>query len=355
MNLKYLGFTTWFEEKSDPQKLNDYQLARVLAVNKDNFLIKNENVETLAELTGKMLFQVDSSLDFPAVGDWVYAQFFDDETFGVIHDILPRKSILKRKTSGKKIDFQLIAANVDKAFIMQSLDHNFNPNRLERYLAMVHEGGVQPIVLLSKSDLLDSENIERKLSELDRITPDLEIIPFSNKTGVSVDKIKSMLRAGETYCLIGSSGVGKTTLLNHFLGDDVFETKSVRQSDGKGRHATSRRQLIILQNGAMIIDTPGMRELGNFGIETGVQDTFPEIIKLSKNCHFQDCTHTHEKGCAVLSAVQNGSLLGKRYGNYIRLKKESDYYVMSYLEKRQKDKSFGKMIKQVKKIKKRTE
>lgn len=177
--------------------------------------------------------------------------------------------------------------------------------------------------------------------------------PFSNENGFGLKSIKKMLKPGSTYCLLGSSGVGKTTLLNNLIGDSIFKTKRVREKDSKGRHTTSYRQLIHLDCGAMVVDTPGMRELGNFSIETGLDETFDEITALSKKCHFKDCAHIHEKGCAVLEALEDGLLSEGRYKNYIKMKKEFNYNEMSYFEKRQKDKELGKFYKTVMKHKKK--
>ena len=350
--IKTLGFENWFLENIDPVDLNKFDIARVMAVHKDSYIINNGKNDVFAELIGKMVFSANSPIDYPAVGDWVLATFFDENTFSIIHNILPRKSLIKRKTPGKKIAFQLIAANIDVALIVQSMGANFNLRRLERYLVMVKESNIKPFVLLSKSDLIDAEDIANRVAEIHRIMPFLDVQPFSNENESGLHKIKDLLLPGQTYCLLGSSGVGKTTLLNNLIGKSVFTTKTVREKDSKGRHATTSRQLIILDCKAMVIDTPGMRELGNFSVETGMDEIFSEIIELSKQCQFNDCSHVNEKGCAVIEAVENGQVSEKRYQNYIKMKKESAFYDMSYIEKKQKDKQFGKLCKTVMKHKK---
>jgi len=351
-DIEALGFGKWFQDNVDPEDLDSFDIARVIAVHKDSYIINNGENDVFAELIGKMLFDAASPIDFPAVGDWVLATFYDKDTFSIIHSVLPRKTLLKRKTPGKRIDFQLIAANIDVAFIVQSLDTNFNLRRLERYLVMVKDSKIEPIVLLSKSDLLDTKDIENRIAEIHTIMPFLHVQPFSNENESGLKNVKDLLAPWKTYCLLGSSGVGKTTLLNNLIGDAIFTTKTVRKKDGKGRHATTYRQLTKLDCKAMLIDTPGMRELGNFSIETGIDETFTEIVELSQVCQFNDCTHSNEKGCAVIKAVENGQVPEKRYQNYLKMKKESNYNEMSYLEKKQKDKQFGKLCKTVMKHKK---
>jgi len=354
MELKDLGFNDWFQERlGKPQDL-EYHLTRVIVVNKDNYIIRNEEMEIPAEITGKIMYGAESNLDFPTVGDWVRVQYFDENTFAVIHEILPRKSLLKRKVAGKKIEYQLVAANIDSAFIVQSVDFDFNLRRLERYLIMINESNIQPVILLSKRDLISSENLKQEILEIKRLNHNHKIIAFSNITGEGLDEIQRIIKKGETYCLLGSSGVGKTTLINKLIGENVFTTRAVREKDGKGRHITPRRQLIILEQGGLIIDTPGMRELGHIGVNTGLNETFIDIITLAQNCRFINCTHMNEPGCSVLEAVEKGELSAKRYQNYLRIRKESEYNEMSYLEKRKKDKMFGKMYREAKKnIKKR--
>lgn len=352
MNIKNLGFDKWFSDRTKPEKLTNYEIARVTAVNKDSFLIRNREEDVFAEVSGKLMFNTDSPLDYPTAGDWVYAQFFDNDSFAVIHEIVPRKSLLKRKTPGKKIEFQLIAANIDTAFIVQSFGSDYNIRRLERYLVMINESNIRPVVLLSKSDLSNPDETEEKIADIHNRIPDIPVAAFSNKDDSGMNRIEEFLVPGKTFCLLGSSGVGKTTLLNNLMNEEVLETQTVREKDGKGRHTTTRRQLIRLESGAMIIDTPGMRELGNLATPTGLTDTFGEITALAEQCFFKDCTHTNEDGCAILPALENGTLSEDRYQNYLRMSRESAYNEMSYLEKRRKDRKFGKMCKSVMKNKK---
>jgi ribosome biogenesis GTPase len=298
------------------------------------------------------MFNADSPVDLPATGDWVIARFYDKGTFAIISEVVPRKSVLKRKAPGKKVAFQLIATNIDTGFIVQSLDSNYNLRRLERYLVMINESDIQPVVLLSKSDLLPENAINKKVAEINALNHDIRVVPFSNEDRTRLKSVKALLLPRKTYCLLGSSGVGKTTLINNLLNEKRFKTKNVRAKDGKGRHMTTRRQLINLKNGAMIIDTPGMRELGNFDVNIGLHNTFDEIEALSNQCRFNDCSHTQEEGCRILTAVKEGTISQERYQNFIKLNKEAAFYEMSYFEKKQKDKKFGKLVKFVMKHKK---
>jgi ribosome biogenesis GTPase len=353
-NIEKLGFDNWYKDKVDLSK-NDYNVVRVISVNKNSFVVSNGIKEIYAELTGKFLFNSEDSLDLPAVGDWVYAQLFDDDELAIIHAVLPRKSLLKRKASGKKVEYQLIAANIDTAIIMQSLDSNFNLRRLERYLVMINEGKITPAIFLSKSDLISPEEIEQKKNDIRKILPDIAITAFSNNNESDIENIKTFFEPFKTYCLLGSSGVGKTTLLNNLIHQELYKTQPIREKDGRGKHTTTRRELIVLENGAIIIDNPGMRELGVILNESGLGDTFNEIDELADKCKYKDCTHTVEAGCAVLEAVERGEISEERYNNYIKIFKESLYNEMSYVEKRKKDKKFGKFfhstMKDVKKMK----
>jgi len=343
MKLKELGFDSWFEDHARELYRPEMKIARVTAVDRGRYMVTNENGEVHAELTGKFLHAAESSEELPCVGDWIYMQDFDSEDFAVIHETLPRKSFLRRKSPGKDIDFQMIAANIDSAFIVQSCDNNFNVRRMERYLVMVNEGHIEPMIILTKTDTIETEKLEQLISQVGNAGISARIIPLSNVTGNGIDQIRAVLKAGETYCLLGSSGVGKTTLINTLIGRPEYKTKPVGET-GKGKHTTVRRQLITLENGAMLIDTPGMRELGIMSAAGGIDDSFAEIKRLSSECRFDDCGHTNEPGCAVLKAVEAGKLDEDSYQNYLRLKKESEFYELSYTEKRKKDRAFGRFI-----------
>ena len=353
MQLEKHGLSDWFQDRINAEKMQDFQLARIVSMNKNSYLISDGYSSVMAEVTGKLMFNAVTPLDYPAVGDWVYVQLFDDQSLALIHEIFPRKTLLKRKTAGKKVELQLIAANIDSAMIIQSLDSDLNLRRLERYLVMVSESDISPIVLLSKSDLMSPIEISNMTSEIHNLMPDIKIIAFNCMDESGLDSVREALIPGLTFCLLGSSGVGKTTLINSLVNGALFETQAVREKDGKGRHTTTRRQMIFMDNGAMIVDTPGMRELGNFSVEVGISETFSEIVELTERCRFNDCTHTQEDGCAVQAALVDGTISADRYQNYLKLKRESEYNDMSYLEKRKKDKKFGKYCKSVMKHKKK--
>ncbi len=337
MEIKNKYLPEWVRKEIKPVKVKDFQIARISGVYKNSYSVFNDSAEILAELTGNLMFNIDSPLDYPTVGDWVYAQFFNKNSLAIIHEIIPRKTMLKRKMAGKKVSYQLIAANVDIALIIQSLDNNFNLRRMERYISIAKEDNIKPIILLSKSDLLSKQDIKSKISAILSIMPNIKVIAFSNMDNKSVAQVTQLLETGKTYCLIGSSGVGKTTLINHILERDKFKTREVRK-DGKGKHTTTNRQLINLTNQATIIDTPGMRELGITDSQKGIGETFQEITELAKKCRFNNCTHTVEEGCAVLAALNEDILSNKRYENYIKMKKESAHYEMSYADRRKKEK-----------------
>jgi ribosome biogenesis GTPase len=350
--LKNLGFNQWFDSHLDDKKAEFHKVARVISVHKDSYMITNGDLEAYAQLSGHLFYTSDTALDIPTVGDWVYADFYDDD-HAIIHGLMPRQTVLKRKAAGKSIDFQLIAANIDVALIIQSVNENFNLRRLERYLVIANESRIKPIILLSKSDLVAQTEIDDLKDSIKSIALDIDVQEFSNITGENIDRLNELLIPKLTFCLLGSSGVGKTTLLNTLLGGEEYKTQNVSKIQSKGRHTTTSRELVLCANGAMIIDTPGMRELGSLSNDSGLDETFSEILELNEKCKYRDCSHSSEKGCAILKALDSGELSKKRYKNYLKMKKESDFNEMSYLDKRKKDKDFGKIIKSALKNKKR--
>lgn len=343
MELIELGLDSWFKKRASEQCDPEQQAARVVAVDRGRFIVRNERGEFPAKVTGKIVYSADSTVDYPCVGDWVCLQYRESENFASIHSILERKSLLRRKTAGKEIEYQMIAANIDAAFIVQACHFDFNVNRLERYLVMANESHIEPYLVLTKTDLISPDQLEQLIAKIRSAGISVGIITISNVTGAGIGKLRETMHPRETYCLLGSSGVGKTTLINQLLGHDALKTSTV-SGTGEGRHTTVRRQLIVLEQGAMLIDTPGMRELGIIEADEGVDHSFVDIQELSHGCRFANCSHNNEPGCAVLKALKDGELNEKHYRNYLKLKEESELNESSYAEKRKKDKAFGRMV-----------
>lgn len=347
MKLTDLGFDEWFEERAAECGQAGACVARVSAVDRGSYLVRDETAEIPAELSGRLSYRIESPADLPCVGDWVTVQYHNEETAAIVRRVLPRKTFLRRKNAGETIEFQMIAANVDTAFIVQSCHFDFNPHRLDRYLVMAADGQVEPVVILTKTDLIGHDQLDQQLAAISSIAK-TRVLALSNVTGVGFDAFRQTLAPGRTYCLLGSSGVGKTTLINRLIGQDAYDTNAVSDT-GEGTHTTSRRQLVVLDHGAMLIDTPGMRELGLVGVDAGVETDFDEFVRLAAHCRFSNCSHEHEPGCAIRAAVESGQLSEDRYQSYLKLKKESEFHEMSYRDKRKKDKAFGRFIKSVKK------
>jgi ribosome biogenesis GTPase len=343
MTLEEFGYSEWFSNQIDPETESDLTVARVTAIHKGECELSNGEETKSAKMTGRMRHQAKSKLDYPTVGDWVLVKNFDDENFGRIFRTLDRQSTLKRKSSGNTSRSQLIAANIDTAFIMQTVGLGYNLKRLERYLVMVNESGIEPVVLLSKSDLLKPEELAIKIIEVEERMPGVRVYAFSNVDQGGLEEVMDLFEPEKTYCVIGTSGVGKTSLLNNLLGEeDYLFTLPVRESDGKGVHSTTWRELITLENGAHVVDTPGMRELGNMDVNEGIEETFDDIHVLANQCKFNDCSHVKTKGCAVIAAVEKGEIPSARYDNYVRLMKEAAFHEQSALEKRDQDRKLSR-------------
>jgi ribosome biogenesis GTPase len=348
MKLEDFGYNEQIDKFRIEQNIDSFEVGRVIAEHKERYIVKTDKGEFEAEITGNLRFTAKGREDFPAVGDWVALTTYDSD-FAIIHRILPRLSIIKRQAIGQFGEIQIIAANIDFALLVQSIDRDLNINRLERYLTICNSAKVKPIIVLSKIDLIDESRIYEIIDSIKARIKDIPVIPINNETQNGYEALSKFIEKGKTYCLLGSSGAGKSTLLNNLYGKTIMRTDSISQSTNKGRHVTSHRELIILENGGILIDNPGMREVGIADTTNGLEVTFDMISQLSQSCKFKDCTHTHETGCAVLEAIENGDLDRASYENYLKMEKEKAHFESTIAERRKKEKEFGKIMKNYKK------
>jgi len=319
--------------------------ARISMETKLNYLVWTAEDELPAKVTGKLLHETKRDpLNRPKVGDWVGVSLADKGERAQIRQLLPRRSQLTRKVPGRRNEAQVIAANFDTVFIVQGLDDNFNLRRLERCLVMVHEGGAQPVVVLNKRDVC--RNLAERLREARTAAGQTPIVSLSAITGEGMDLLQPWIRPGQTVAFIGSSGVGKSTLINRLYGDTVQETREVRERDSKGRHTTVRREMIFLPGGGVVIDTPGMREFHLWFAEEGLEAAFSDIEAIAANCRFNDCSHSSEPGCAVIEAVEKGALARERHQNFLRLQADLNKLNRGFEKRMWRDKAAGGFQKQ---------
>jgi ribosome biogenesis GTPase len=323
------GWTKTFESAFRPYHESLLVQGRVVEEQKDLYQIWTTFGFLQARVTGKLRYRALGREDFPAVGDWVVVQARPEEGQASIQDILPRQSSFSRKRVGNLVEEQIVASNVDLVFLLTALNQDFNLRRMERYLTLAWSSGATPIILLTKADLC--ENVLEKIEAVERIALDVPVHAISclDQQEEGVAALSFYFKKGKTIALLGSSGVGKSTLINHLLGRSLQKVQDIRSADDRGRHTTSHRQLFQLPCGTLIMDTPGMREIQLWDAEEGLEETFEDIEVFAQNCRFRDCQHQQEPGCAIQNALEEGTLEEDRYESYQKLKRE-----LAFLERK---------------------
>ncbi len=328
MSLEYLGWNSSLEEQFRPYRFDGLLPARIAEEHKERYIIVSEQGEQTAEVTGKLRFTAQSRLDFPTVGDWVAVRSSKADELAVIIALLARKTVFLRKTVGETTEPQPVAANVDTVLIVTDVGPDFNVRRMERYLTLTYESGAEPVIVLNKADL--ASDVDERIIEMQKVAVGVPVLAVSAVTGAGFDELARYLASGKSSTLIGSSGVGKSTIINRLLGEERIKTKEVGEWDGRGRHTTTYRQMILLPSGGIVIDTPGMKEIQLWANEESLAGTFEDVEQLVLQCRFSDCTHNEEPGCAVRQGLQDGTIEESRYESFLKLQKE-----LRYLEVRQ--------------------
>ena len=347
INLNTYGWNNKLNRIKQESTYKDLAHGRICIVHRTCYEVISENGLFQCELTGNMMYGKSNS-EFPCTGDWVIFQPFD-ENKGIIVCMLPRERTLYRKKSGTVADKQAIASYVDKAFIVQSLDDNFNVRRAERFMVQISEEQIKPVLVLNKADLgFDKQEIEKQIKHIVRQIP---VFITSICQPETILRLRKFITEGETVVFVGSSGVGKSSLINALCEESILLTSDISSSTGKGRHTSTRREMVLMNGSGVLIDTPGVRE---FGLAIDDTDSLAEILEISdyaKSCRFKDCKHINEPGCAVIEAINNGTLDRKIYESYLKLRREAWHFSASEHEKRKKGKSFSKLVDEVKKRK----
>jgi len=355
VNLIDLGWNSFFEDDFQKYKASGFLAARISAVHKHACLALTENGELPAEVSGRFLFEAESNGNFPAVGDWVALSIPPNENRGIIQALLARQSCFVRKVAGETTEEQVVAANINTLFIVCGLDGNFNPRRIERYLTLAWESGAVPVVLLNKCDLCDDS--DQRVDEVMALAIGVDVVALSATTGDGLESLTRFLTAGKTTAFLGSSGVGKSSIINRLLGEEKLRVCEVSGEGSRGRHTTTHRELIILPGGGLVIDTPGMRELQVWGDDRGLAQAFEDIETLAAACRFADCQHHQEPDCAVLAAIADGRLAPERFQNFLKLKKELEYLaarqtMQARTIEKQRWQKIRKLAKAIKKVRK---
>lgn len=330
MNLIELGWNSLLQQHYEPYRERGYSVGRVMTEHRQLYDVASASGEVLGELAGKMRFAASGRTDLPAVGDWVVMK--EEGGRAIIHAVLPRKSKFSRNVAGAVTEEQIVAANIDTALLVMALNQDFNLRRMERYLLLAWESGANPVIVLSKADL--SDDAEGQAAQVQAIAPGVPVHTISAIHTQGLHVLSPYLVQGGTIALIGSSGVGKSTLINALAGQELQRVNEIRLGDGRGKHTTTHRELIVLPQGGIIIDTPGMRELQLNATDDGLSAAFEDIERLSDACRYRDCKHRREPGCAIQSAIANGELDIKRYQNFVKMEKE-----LAHAMRREKEKS----------------
>ena len=347
MKLEDIGYNTELSKAFKALDLESAFPGRVIWQSAYSYRVQCSEAEIAAEPTGKV-----KSAELPAVGDWVAVRQPDAGGMGKILAILPRKSVFSRNAAGRTVHEQVVAANIDEVLIITDLDQDFNLRRIERYITLVYNSGAGPVVVLNKTDL--AEDVEAVIAQTETVSPGIPVYAVSAEKDLGIDQLEKHLGPGKTLAFLGSSGVGKSTIINRLLGVDRLDVGEVREADGKGRHTTTHRELVILPGGGAVIDTPGMREIQVWGNEDGLADAFPEIDELAAACRFRDCRHDSEVGCAVREALESGFLDDGRFESYVKLRAEFENLgrrrsQRARLEEKREGKRFSKMVREVNK------
>ena len=328
----------------------EWTAGRITLQEKGLYQLETARGEKWAEVSGKFRYNADVVSDFPAVGDFVMVDWNEEGGNAIIHQILPRKSCITRKAAGNARQEQVVAANIDTIFLCMSLNNDFNLRRLERYLAIAWDSGATPVIVLTKADLC--EDLQSRMAEVASVAIGVDVLVTSAMEQDGYAQVLPYIREGLTVAFIGSSGVGKSTLINCLLGENRLDTNGLRNDD-KGRHTTTHRELLLLPCGGMVIDTPGMRELGMWDSGSGIDQTFGEIEELTSRCRFSDCSHQGEPGCAVQKALKEGLISQERWRSYLKLKSEAEYAEDSQSYLAAKEKKFKDIAKFSRSLRKR--